>query len=136
MKTKEEKVLVQWIDNYINKAVAKHQPQIGACVAKLRLQNPDITNEALFKKVVGNKSLKNGAIVASIALGGVITLPLLAPAYFLVSLKTKLFRAIASAYIYSCASEPSKLESSICRDHTENSSEKASKLLEMLPIMD
>ena len=69
MKTKEEKVLVQWIDNYINRAVAKHQPQIGAYVAKLRLKNPDITDGALFKKVVNRKSMKNGIVGASVVLG-------------------------------------------------------------------
>jgi hypothetical protein len=130
MKITEEKVLAQWIVNYINKAVAKHQPQIGAFVAKLRLQNPDITDEALLKKVVGKKSLKSGAVVASIALCGVITLPLLAPACLLVTLKTQIYRAIATAYIYGCASESSNLESSVCRVLAENSSETGIKNIE------
>lgn len=115
MKTKEEKVLVQWIDNYINKAVAKHQPQIGAYVAKLRLKNPDITDGALFKKVVNRKSLKSGIVGASVVLGGMMTLPLLALACLLVTLKTQIYRAIVSAYIYGCASESSKQESYVCR---------------------
>ena len=122
MKTKEEKVLAQWIDNYINKAVANQQPQIGASVAKLRLQNPEITDEALFKKVVGKRSLQNTIVGASLALGGVITLPLLAPACLVVTLKTQIYRAIATAYIYGCASESSKLESCVCRVLVENSS--------------
>lgn len=113
MEANEEKGLVQWIDSYINKAVVKHQPKISTYVAKLRLQNPGITDIELSKKIVSRKSLKNGLVGASTGVGGIITLPVTVPPDLLITWKMQIYLALTIAHIFGHTSNTTDLKTDV-----------------------
>lgn len=127
MEANEEKGLVKWIDSYINKAVVKHQPEISTYVAKLRLQNPGITDIELSKKIVSRKSLKNGLVGASTGVGGLITLPVTVPADLLITWKMQIYLALTIAHIFGHTSNTTDLKTDVYLILAGNSSKEVLK---------
>ncbi len=127
MEANEEKGLVKWIDSYINKAAVKHQPGISTYVAKLRLQNPGITDIELSKKIVSRKSLKNGLVGASTGVGGLITLPVTIPADLLITWKMQIHLALTIAHIFGHTSNTTDLKTDVYLILAGNSSKEVLK---------
>lgn len=85
--------LVDWM-------VEKGQQGVNEYVDKLRAQNPGISDDALAKKIVSRKSMKNGLVGAATGVGGLITLPVAIPADLIASWKIQIFMAISIAHVY------------------------------------
>ena len=69
-------------------------------VNHLRTLNPNITNDALAKKIISRRSLKSGGIGAICGLGGIITLPVTMPADIYYSFKIQARMVLSLAFIY------------------------------------
>lgn len=73
---------------------------IESYVDKLRSQNPGITSDALAKKILSRKSMKNGLVGAVTGLGGMITLPVTIPTDLICSWRIQASMAFSIAYAY------------------------------------
>ena len=73
---------------------------IESYVDKLRSQNPGVTSDALAKKILSRKSMKNGLVGAVTGLGGMITLPVTIPTDLICSWRIQASMAFSIAYAY------------------------------------
>lgn len=73
---------------------------IESYVDKLRSQNPGVTSDALAKKILSCKSMKNGLVGAVTGLGGMITLPVTIPTDLICSWRIQASMAFSIAYAY------------------------------------
>jgi len=94
------KELQRSLDNLIEYVIQTDPVQVKAYVDKLREQNPDITDDALARKIINRKSIKNGLIGAITGLGGLITLPIAIPANLATTWRVQATMACAIAYVY------------------------------------
>ena len=89
-------ILTNLLDNLIEKSTGN----IESYVDKLRSQNPGISNDALAKKIIKRKSLKNGFLGAATGVGGLLTLPVTVPADVYNSWRIQISMALAVAYVF------------------------------------
>lgn len=86
---------------------------IRGYVAKLRAQNPGITDDALARKVVGRKSLKGGLVGAATAIPGLLFLPVTVPADLIASWKVQVYLTLCVANIYGHDSSTTDLKTDV-----------------------
>ncbi|WP_158929229.1 EcsC family protein [Acidisphaera sp. S103] len=92
----KENVITKIVDWMVEKSL----PEVDKYVGSLRSLNPEISNDALARKIVSRKSMKNGLVGAATGVGGLITLPVTVPADLVASWKIQIFMAIAIAHVY------------------------------------
>src|SRR5688572_17830339 len=97
---KDKGALLQWIEDYIDKAAISSYPDISEYVGKLKEQNPGISDIDLANKIINRKAIKNGLVGAATGLGGVITLPVTVPTDLIVTWKMQIYLAFTIAYIF------------------------------------
>ena len=124
---KDKNKVLQWIDNYIDKAAVQLQPEISQYVGKLREQNGKISDIDLANKIVGRKSFKNGLVGAATGVGGLITLPVTVPTDLVVTWKMQIYLALTIAHIFGHTSETTDLKTDVYLILAGNSSKEALK---------
>ena len=109
----DKKILVKWIDDFIEKATVSYQPSISNYVSKLREQDPEISNIKLAKKILSRKSLKNGLVGAITGVGGMITLPFTVPADLIVTWQMQVYLALTIAHIFGHTDKTTDLKTDV-----------------------
>jgi len=94
------KELQRSLDKLIDFVIQTDPVQVKEYVDKLREQNPGITDDALARKIINRKSIKNGLVGAITGLGGLITLPIAIPANLATTWRVQATMACAIAYVY------------------------------------
>jgi hypothetical protein len=92
--------LQRFFDNLTDFVIKTDPKQVIAYVDKLRAQNPGITDDALARKIMSRKAMKNGLVGAITGLGGLITLPVAIPADLATTWRVQATMAVAIAYVY------------------------------------
>jgi hypothetical protein len=82
-------------------------------VAKLRAQNPGITDDDLAWKIVRRKSFKSGLVGAATGVGGLIVLPLTIPADLIACWRIQITMAVAIACVYGHTAKTTDLKTDI-----------------------
>jgi EcsC protein family len=82
-------------------------------VAKLRAQNPGITDDELAWKIVHRKSLKSGLVGAVTGVGGLLTLPVTIPTDLIACWRIQIVMAVAIAHVYGHTASSTDLKTDI-----------------------
>lgn len=88
------------LEKVVDWVIEVGQQDVTEYVKKLRSQNPGISNDALAKKIVRRKSIKNGLVGGATGIGGLITLPVTVPVDLIASWKIQISMALAIARAY------------------------------------
>ncbi|WP_431471863.1 EcsC family protein [Nonlabens sp. SCSIO 43208] len=116
-----------WIEQYIETFLGANKSYIEGYVAKLREQNPNISNEKLAKKIRNRKSFKNGLVGAATGVGGLITLPITVPVDLIASWKIQIGLAFAIAHVYGQTHDTADLKTDVYLILAGNSAKEALK---------
>ena len=106
--SKEE--LQKSLESIMDYVIKTDSATIYSYVDKLREQNPNLSADALAKKVLARKSLKNGLLGGATGLGGFITLPVAIPVDLAASWRIQASMAFSIAYIYGHTPETTDLK--------------------------
>ena len=87
--------------------------KIESYVAKLAMQNPGISQDALAKKILNRKSFKNGLVGAATGIGGLITLPVSIPTDLICSWRIQASMAFSIAYVYGHTKDTTDLKTDL-----------------------
>ena len=89
-----------WLTKIVDWMIDNSIGDVTVYVRNLRDQNRGISNDALARKILRRKALKNGLIGAATSAGSFITLPVAIPADLIASWKIQIFMAISIAHVY------------------------------------
>ncbi|WP_111710323.1 EcsC family protein [Lutibacter citreus] len=116
-----------WLDKYIENHIGTNSQYIKGYVAKLREQNPNITDKKLARKIKNRKSFKNGLVGAATGVGGILTLPITIPVDLIASWKIQIGLAFAIAHVYGHSHNTADLKTDIYIILAGNSAKEALK---------
>ena len=101
------------LEMVIDHVISNDYVCIESYVDKLREQNKNISCDALAKKILHRKSIKNGLVGAITSLGGVIILPVSIPTDLAFSWRIQASMAFSIAYVYGHTKDTTDLKTDL-----------------------
>lgn len=102
-----------YIQEFISKTVREAMPKVNANVGLLRSKYPDLKDLDLANLVVKKEALKNGLAGSLFYAGGVLSLPVILPTSYIVTLRIQIYTLITVAFIFGRTEKTSDLESDL-----------------------
>lgn len=100
-------------ERFVDWCLAQDPKSVERYVDDMRARRPDLSNDELAKLIVSRRAMKGGIIGAVLGVGGLMTLPVTAPANIVMSWRIQIFTALAVAYVYGHRAKQEKLRTDL-----------------------